>query len=81
MWATLALLTALAGPVPPFQLAGMSFTLTFAGALAWWLRQVGAPLDALRLPPTVWALGVGGLFGYHYFYFTALQNAPSSKPA
>ena len=25
----------------------------------------------------VWCLGVGGLFGYHFFYFTALRNAPA----
>jgi drug/metabolite transporter (DMT)-like permease len=25
----------------------------------------------------VWALGIGGLFGYHFVYFTALRNAPA----
>ena len=35
---------------------------------------------ALRAMPRdwrVWVLGVGGLFGYHFFYFTALRNAPA----
>jgi drug/metabolite transporter (DMT)-like permease len=27
----------------------------------------------------VWALGIGGLFGYHALYFTALQNAPAAE--
>ena len=31
----------------------------------------------LRQPLSVWCLGVGGLFGYHFFYFTALRNAPA----
>jgi hypothetical protein len=26
-------------------------------------------------PWQVWLLGVGGLFGYHFFYFTSLRNA------
>jgi drug/metabolite transporter (DMT)-like permease len=30
----------------------------------------------LTLPWRAWLLGVGGLFGYHFFYFVALQNAP-----
>ena len=25
----------------------------------------------------VWLVGIGGLFGYHFFYFTALRNAPA----
>ena len=41
-----------------------------------WLRQGIAPSEVLRLPWRVWALGVCGLFGFHFFYFTALQNAP-----
>jgi len=30
----------------------------------------------LRQPLGAWALGVSGLFGYHFFYFLALRNAP-----
>ena len=30
----------------------------------------------LHQPWPVWLLGIGGLFGYHFFYFTALRNAP-----
>ena len=29
-----------------------------------------------KLPPAVWALGLYGLFGYHFAYFMALRNAP-----
>ena len=31
----------------------------------------------LNLPKSVWALGIFGLFGYHFFYFIALKNAPA----
>lgn len=77
MWATLALLTKLSGPVPPFQLIAMSFSLGFLIGVALWLRQGGAIAARLKLPWRVWALGIGGLFGYHFFYFIALQNAPA----
>ncbi|MGH7998021.1 MAG: aromatic amino acid exporter YddG, partial [Brasilonema sp.] len=30
----------------------------------------------LKLPKQVWIIGVVGLFGYHFFYFIALKNAP-----
>jgi drug/metabolite transporter (DMT)-like permease len=30
----------------------------------------------LRQPAIVWLVGIGGLFGYHFFYFTALKAAP-----
>ncbi|MEB3212249.1 MAG: EamA family transporter [Leptolyngbyaceae bacterium] len=76
MWATLALLTDLSGEVPPFQLTAMSFAIAFCIGLVLWLRQGGSILTHLMLPWPVWMLGIAGLFGYHFFYFMALRNAP-----
>ncbi|MGJ3244515.1 MAG: aromatic amino acid exporter YddG [Elainellaceae cyanobacterium] len=77
MWATLAFLTELSGSVPAFQLTAMSFTLAFLIGVALWLKQGGGILHHLKLPWMVWALGVLGLFGYHFFYFIALRHAPA----
>jgi drug/metabolite transporter (DMT)-like permease len=77
MWSLLAVLTVLTGRVPPFQLLAMTFAVGGAFGLAW-VAQQGA-LGALRQPLTVWALGVGGLFGYHALYFTALRLAPPAE--
>ncbi|WP_204105899.1 MULTISPECIES: DMT family transporter [Spirulina sp. CCY15215] len=77
MWSTLALLTALSGNIPPFQLTAMSFTIAFAIGVIFWLKQRINIISALKLPLKVWGLGVSGLFGYHCFYFIALQNAPT----
>ena len=77
MWATLALLTTLTGDVPPFQLVAMAFVIPFLLALGKWLAGGEKVLAHLGLPPPVWILGVGGLFGYHFFYFMALRNAPA----
>lgn len=76
MWATLALLTTLTGNVPPFQLIAMAFAVAFLMALAKWLVAGDDLRGHLRQTAPVWALGVGGLFGYHFFYFMALRNAP-----
>lgn len=80
-WATLALFTQWAGPVPPFLLTALCFGL--AGGLAvlmfLWRGERRALLGALKQPPLGWALGVGGLFGYHLFYFIAQQNAPAAN--
>lgn len=83
MWATLALLTAQTGQVPPFLLVGLSFTVASAIGVAFWLwkpddreKWTARVLSQFRLPLGVWILGVGGLFGYHFFYFVALRNAP-----
>ena len=76
MWATLALLTTLSGKVPPFQLVAMSFSVAFSLALVKWSWMGEPVIDKLKLPLRVWALGVTGLFGYHFFYFMALRNAP-----
>ena len=76
MWSLLALLAASSGEVPPFQLAAMCFSLGAAIGLAA-LAARPSGFRSLRQPPRVWCLGVGGLFGYHFFYFTALRNAPA----
>ncbi len=78
LWSLLALLTAATGTVPPFQLAGMAFAIGGGiGALSWIWRP-GA-VASLRQPAEVWALGIGGLFGYHALYFAALRLAPPAE--
>lgn len=75
MWAILALLTAASGAVPPFQLAAMTFLVGGLMGVATWPFRPGARA-ALRQPWPVWVLGVGGLFGYHAVYFSAIRAAP-----
>ncbi|MEM9146442.1 MAG: EamA family transporter [Pseudomonadota bacterium] len=76
LWALLALFTAASGSVPPLQLAAMTFAIGgVAGAATWILRPTG--WRALAQPWPVWALGIGGLFGYHFVYFSALRAAPA----
>jgi drug/metabolite transporter (DMT)-like permease len=77
MWSMLALLTARSGDVPPFQMNAMTFALgTLVGIGALGVRRV--PLAVFRQPPSVWTLGIVGLFGYHALYFAALRNAPAA---
>lgn len=79
MWSTLALLTALAGPVPPFLLVALSFGLGALVSLCIIIVTGRPVLAALRQPLPVWLLGIGGLFGYHFLYFLALQTAPAAE--
>src|SRR5918997_307865 len=78
LWSLLALSTAASGTVPPFQLAAMTFLI---GGLVGVAGLVARPQSraALRQPPVVWALGIGGLFGYHALYFAALRLAPPAE--
>ena len=76
MWALLALFTAASGKMPPFQLAAICFAIgSLPGIFTFILRP--ERLRLLKQPPAAWATGVIGLFGYHFFYFTALRNAPA----
>lgn len=75
MWATLALLTELAGDIPPFQLTAMAFAVAFGLARAW-LHWRG--IKGVRVPWAVWVFGTAGLFGYHAMYFVALRYAPAA---
>jgi len=76
MWALLALFTDASGNVPPFLLSALAFAIgTTIGLVARVARRGGA--SRAPVPMIVWVLGVAGLFGYHFFYFTALRNAPA----
>ena len=75
MWSFLALFTAASGRVPPFQLTAMTFSVGAAIGVVTWMWRPGA-IRHLAQPVAVWIVGVGGLFGYHAFYFLALRNAP-----
>jgi len=75
MWALLALLSAASGDVPPFQLAAMTFLIGGLLGVASWPFRPGA-IASLAQNWRVWALGVAGLFGYHFVYFSAIRAAP-----
>ena len=78
LWSMLALFTAATGRIPPFQLNAMTFLIGgLVGVVSWIVRPQG--LKALRQKPVVWALGIGGLFGYHALYFAALRLAPPAE--
>ena len=76
MWALLALLTDASGAVPPFLLSAICFAIGTVVGLVF--RALSPkPAAAVKVPWPVWVVGIGGLFGYHFFYFTALRNAPA----
>jgi len=76
MWSFLALFTAASGTMPPFQLSAICFAIgSIPGILVLILNR--SRLAFLRQPAKVWIVGIAGLFGYHFLYFTALRNAPA----
>jgi drug/metabolite transporter (DMT)-like permease len=77
MWGALALFTSWSNVFPPFQLVFLTFSIAFLLVLMKWLICRQSPLALLKYPAPVWILGIGGLFGYHAFYFMALANAPA----
>lgn len=74
MWSLLAWLTAASGSVPPLQLTAMAFAI--GGILGLVVIAALGRLAEVRQPWPAWLVGVGGLFGYHFMYFTALRAAP-----
>ena len=75
MWALLALLTDASGTMPPFQLSAITFAIGTCVGLTARLFTPAAKREPI--PAIVWMIGIAGLFGYHFFYFTALRNAPA----
>ena len=78
MWSLLAALTVATGAVPPFQLAAVCFAIGGALGLIW--TGIRGELRLLTGQPlSVWLHGVGGIFGYHFFYFTALRHGSPAE--
>jgi drug/metabolite transporter (DMT)-like permease len=77
LWATLASLTALKGPIPPFETTAIVFAV--GGALMVLAALVRGRAGLLAPTPAALALGVYGLFGYHALYFAALSLAPPAE--
>ena len=64
------------GDVPPFLLTGSAFLIGGTFLLGTLLAR-GQPLRAgFAATPLAWVIGVGGFFGYHAVYFTALKLLP-----
>jgi drug/metabolite transporter (DMT)-like permease len=78
MWSLLSVLTVATGRIPAFQLLAMTFAIGAAAAAASWIGRPDA-IRALKQPPMAWAVGVGGLFGYHALFFVALRLAPPAE--
>ncbi|MGV2122587.1 aromatic amino acid exporter YddG [Agrobacterium vitis] len=76
MWSFLALFTAASGTMPPFQLSAICFAIGSLPGIATFIVRPER-LKLLKQPAKVWVVGIAGLFGYHFLYFTALRNAPA----
>ena len=72
LWATLASLGASLAHVPPFLLTGLALIV---GSVPSW-PLVARDRAAWKVPATTLALGVYGLFGFHFLLFIALRHAP-----
>jgi drug/metabolite transporter (DMT)-like permease len=68
LWASLASLGVALRHVPPFLLTGLA--LVIGSVPAWPLAR------HWRVPPRTLALGIYGLFAYHFLLFIALRMAP-----
>ena len=77
LWATLASLTALRGPIPPFQTTAIVFAI--GGSLIVVVAALRGRLAFLKPTAASLALGVYGFFVYHALYFAALTLAPPAE--
>lgn len=72
LWGSLAPLGVSLGHVPPFLLTGCGLLIGSLIGLVWSRGQV----QQWKVPAATLALGVYGLFGFHFLLFIALRHAP-----
>lgn len=69
LWSFLAYLGARVNHVPPFLVVGIA--LCVSGLVS------AVRLRQWRVPALTFGVGLGGIFGYHFLYFSAFQHAPA----
>lgn len=69
LWSFLAYLGVRLAHLPPFLLVGIA--LTIAGMAS------ASRARSWRVPASTFAVGVAGIFGYHFLLFSALRSAPA----
>ena len=72
LWITLAALGVTLKHIPPFLLTGIALLMGSVLALPFVLKD----RQSWQIPAATLALGVCGLFGYHFLLFIALRLAP-----
>ncbi len=73
LWATLAAIGVALRHLPPFLLTGIALLVGSTLALPLVARQP----QLWKIPASTLALGIYGLFGFHFLLFIALRYAPS----
>jgi drug/metabolite transporter (DMT)-like permease len=69
VWSSLALLNSRVNAIPPFLAVGVALCV---GGLVGLVKA-----REWRVPPRTFAIGVGGIFGYHALLFVAFRLAPA----
>jgi drug/metabolite transporter (DMT)-like permease len=73
LWIAVATLGVALKHLPPFLLTGLSLLIGSVLSLPYVMRD----RSQWRVPPLTLALGIYGLFGYHFLLFMALRHAPA----
>lgn len=76
LWALLAWLGLALSHVPPFLLTGLALLVGSVIALPMMFKAGRLNFSAWQMPWAHLALGVYGLFGFHFLLFMALRHAP-----
>lgn len=76
IWSSLGVLGVFANNVPPFFMLFVCFFIASILGLIY-CKIKSCKISTFKQKPKVYLVGIIGLFGYHFFYFFAIKNAPS----
>lgn len=76
IWSSLGLFGVIANDVEPFFMLFICFFIASILGLIY-CKIKSCKLSSFKQRPKVYIVGISGLFGYHFFYFFAIKNAPS----
>tara|TARA_B100001063_G_scaffold11867_1_gene9240 strand:+ start:5346 stop:6233 length:888 start_codon:yes stop_codon:yes gene_type:complete len=77
LYSSLALFSIFTTDIPAFELTSMSFVVASIVGLIILKKQKVHVKELFKVPSKAWIIGISGLFGYHFFYFLAIKNAPA----